>query len=424
MLEIMNNEVEKAANILVIGVGGAGNNAVNRMIDEGIKCVDFVCVNTDKQHLRGCKSPMNIQIGEKLTKGLGAGAKPEIGEKAAEENQEELGDVVKGYDMVFVTCGMGGGTGTGAAPVIARLAKEAGVLTVGIVTKPFKFEGARRMSNALGGIDKLKDNVDTVIVVPNDKLLEISDKRTSMKEAFIMADQVLQQSVQGITKLINEPATINLDFSDVSTVMRDKGIAHIGMGVGRGENKAMDAVQEAIASPLLETSINGATDIIIGLSGDVGVMEASEAVGYVEELAGDDANIIFGVREDESNTDTVDVTIVATGLMENGGSGFMGGSSFGASLGRSGGMLGGGSMAQAPNMGTMRTPSFLNNMGMQSKSSSVHTTPVKQAAPTQTSVNHDMPVVTRPVNQPKPVADDSNEQDGIIKIPPFLQNRK
>ena len=238
MLEIMNSEASQpAANLLVVGVGGAGNNAVNRMIEEGIKSVEFVCVNTDKQILQRCKAPVCIQIGEKLTKGLGAGARPEIGEKAAEESQDELAEVVKDADMVFVTCGMGGGTGTGAAPVVAKIAKDMGKLTVGIVTKPFSFEGKNRMDNALNGIEKLKECVDTLIVIPNDKLLAICDRRTTMPEALRKADEVLQQGVQGITDLINTPALINLDFADVSTVMRDKGIAHIGIGDPRDRER-------------------------------------------------------------------------------------------------------------------------------------------------------------------------------------------
>ena len=356
MLEIMNNEAESTAKILVVGVGGAGNNAVNRMIDEGIKGVEFVCVNTDKQHLRSCKAPLSMQIGEKLTKGLGAGAKPEVGEKAAEESREELTEVIKGCDMVFVTCGMGGGTGTGATPVVAQIARDMGILTVGVVTKPFKFEGKQRMTNALGGIDKLKQHVDTLIVVPNDKLLEISDKRTSMAEAFCMADQVLQQGVQGITDLINMPALINLDFADVVTVMQDKGIAHIGVGSGKGESKCLDAVQAAITSPLLETSIDGASHVIINVSGDIGLLEANEAATYVQEMAGDDANIIFGAKVDEENSDTVMITVIATGLEEKSDSAF--GNSFGAKQGSS--IFGNPAMAANT---PMRKPSFLSGMG-------------------------------------------------------------
>ena len=237
MLEIMTNEAESSAKIIVIGVGGAGNNAVNRMVEEAIGGVEFVGVNTDKQALTLCKAPTVLQIGEKITKGLGAGAKPEVGQKAAEESIEEVKKIVEGADMVFVTCGMGGGTGTGAAPIIAAAAKEMGILTVGVVTKPFRFEAKTRMNNALAGIENLKKAVDTLIVIPNDKLLEIVDRRTTMPEALRKADEVLQQAVQGITDLINLPALINLDFADVQTVMTDKGIAHIGIGEARGDER-------------------------------------------------------------------------------------------------------------------------------------------------------------------------------------------
>lgn len=314
MLEIMTNELETEAKIIVVGVGGAGNNAVNRMIDEVIAGVEFIGINTDKQALQLCKAPTVIQIGEKLTKGLGAGAQPEIGAKAAEENEEELREQLKGADMVFVTCGMGGGTGTGAAPVVARIAKEMGILTVGVVTKPFKFESKTRMLNAIQGIERLKENVDTLIVIPNDKLLEIVDRRTTFPEALKKADEVLQQSVQGITDLINVPALINLDFADVQTVMKDKGIAHIGIGTAKGDDKANEAVQKAVTSPLLETTIEGASHIIINIAGDIGLMEANEAASYVQELAGEGANIIFGARYDESEPDTCTITVIATGL--------------------------------------------------------------------------------------------------------------
>ena len=250
MLEIMTNDQESSAKIIVVGVGGAGNNAVNRMIDENIGGVEFIGINTDSQALTLCKAPTAIQIGEKLTKGLGAGAQPEIGEKAAEENVEELTQAIKGADMVFVTCGMGGGTGTGAAPVVAKISKDMGILTVGVVTKPFKFEARTRMANAESGIEKLKENVDTLIVIPNDKLLEIVDRRTTMPEALKKADEVLQQAVQGITDLINVPGLINLDFADIQTVMKDKGIAHIGIGEGHGDDKALDAVKQAMTRQL------------------------------------------------------------------------------------------------------------------------------------------------------------------------------
>ncbi len=314
MLEIRTTEADTSAKIIVIGVGGAGNNAVNRMIDENIGGVEFIGVNTDKQALQLCKAPTLIQIGEKLTKGLGAGAQPEIGEKAAEESAEELSAAVKGADMVFVTCGMGGGTGTGAAPVVAKIAKEQGILTVGVVTKPFKFEAKKRMINAVSGIEKLKENVDTLIVIPNDKLLEIVDRRTSMPDALKKADEVLQQAVQGITDLINLPALINLDFADVQTVMKDKGMAHIGIGSAKGDEKAIEAVKLAVASPLLETTINGATHVIINISGDISLMDANDAASYVQDLAGEDANIIFGAKFDETMTDEATITVIATGL--------------------------------------------------------------------------------------------------------------
>ena len=318
MLEIKINEAENAARILVIGVGGAGNNAVNRMVEENIMGVEFIGINTDKQALQFCKAPTAMQIGEKLTKGLGAGAKPEIGEKAAEESQEEISQALKGADMLFVTCGMGGGTGTGAAPVIAQIAKDMGILTVGVVTKPFRFEARQRMNNALKGIENLKNAVDTLIVIPNDRLLEIVDRRTTMPDALKKADEVLLQAVQGITDLINVPGLINLDFADVQTVMTDKGIAHIGIGKAKGDEKALEAVKQAVSSPLLETTIEGASHVIINISGDISLIEANEAAGYVQELAGDDANIIFGAMYDENAEDEVTITVIATGLDAHG----------------------------------------------------------------------------------------------------------
>ena len=288
MLEITTNESEAVAKIIVVGVGGAGNNAVNRMIDENIGGVEFIAINSDAQVLKRSKAPTTLQIGEKITKGLGAGAKPEVGEAAAEENVEELAQLLKGADMVFVTCGMGGGTGTGATPVIARIAKEQGALTVGVVTKPFRFEAKTRMNNALAGIENLKKAVDTLIVIPNDKLLEIVDRRTTMPEALRKADEVLQQAVQGITDLINLPALINLDFADIQTVMKDKGIAHIGIGEGKGDDKAMEAVKMAVESPLLETTISGATHVIINISGDISLIEANEAFAAQSVAVGKD----------------------------------------------------------------------------------------------------------------------------------------
>lgn len=316
MLEIKINEADNSARIVVIGVGGAGNNAVNRMVEENIAGVEFIGINTDKQALQYCKAPTAMQIGEKLTKGLGAGARPEIGQKAAEESSEELAQAIKGADMVFVTCGMGGGTGTGAAPIVAGAAKEMGILTVGVVTKPFRFEAKTRMNNALMGIENLKENVDTLIVIPNDKLLEIVDRRTTMPEALRKADEVLQQAVQGITDLINLPALINLDFADVQTVMTNKGIAHIGIGEAKGDEKALEAVEQAVSSPLLETTIKGASHAIINISGDISLMDANDAASYVQELTGEEANIIFGAMYDDTVADAARITVIATGLDE------------------------------------------------------------------------------------------------------------
>ncbi len=314
MLEIKTDETESACKIIVIGVGGAGNNAVNRMIDEGIAGVQFIGINTDKQALQLCRAPKLLQIGEKLTKGLGAGAVPEVGQKAAEESAEEISAAIKGADMVFVTCGMGGGTGTGAAPVVAKLAREQGILTVGVVTKPFRFEAKNRMQKALMGIENIKPNVDTLIVIPNDRLLEIMDRRTTLADGLRKADEVLQQAVQGITDLINVPSIINLDFADVQTVMRQKGIAHIGIGYGKGDDKASEAVKMAVESPLLETTISGATDIIINISGDITLADANDAASYVQEITGDNVNMIFGAMYDESKSDSCTITVIATGI--------------------------------------------------------------------------------------------------------------
>ena len=308
--------LDSGARILVLGIGGAGNNAVNRMIESGVELVEFIGINTDRQALALSKAPVTIQIGEKLTKGLGAGAQPEIGQKAAEESMEVIQKAVSGADMVFLTCGMGGGTGTGAIPVVAKIAKDMGILTVAVVTKPFKFENKTRMNNALMGIEKLKEVVDTLIVIPNDKLLEIVDRRTSIKDAFGKADEVLEQSVTGITDLINIPSLINLDFADVRTVMENKGIAHIGIGEGHGDGKAEDAVKAAVTSPLLETNIKGASHVIINITGDVSLIEVSEAAGFVQDMAGDGANIIFGARYDEEPADTCRITVIATGIAD------------------------------------------------------------------------------------------------------------
>ena len=310
MVEIMPSVENTQARILVIGVGGAGNNAVNRMVDENVQGVELVGVNTDRRALSLCKAGTKIQIGEKLTKGLGAGAKPEIGEAAVEENREEITELVQGSDMVFVTCGMGGGTGTGAAPIIAEISKGLGILTVGVVTKPFTFEGKPRMNNAMSGIARLQDQVDTMIVIPNDKLLQICDKRTTIPDALKKADEVLQQGVQGITDMIYNPGLINVDFADIQTVMRDKGIAHIGMGVADEE---LEAIKTAMESPLLETTVAGATDVIVNFAGAVGMLEAQQAVEYLKDEAGDDVNVIFGTVNADFG-DQISATIIATGI--------------------------------------------------------------------------------------------------------------
>lgn len=320
MLELKVNEAESGARIVVVGVGGAGNNAVNRMVEENLNGVEFVGVNSDKQALLLCKAATVLQIGEKLTKGLGCGGVPTVGEKAAEESSEDLANLIKGADMVFVTCGMGGGTGTGAAPVVAKLSKEMGILTVGVVTRPFTFEGKTRAKNAEEGIARLKEAVDTLIVIPNDKLLQIVDRRTSMPEALKKADEVLQQAVRGITDLINEPGEINMDFADVQTVMRDKGLAHIGIGTATGDDKCAEAMRIAVSSPLLETTINGASNVLVNISGDVSLIEANEAVEYVREKADPNANIIFGTAYRENAEDEVTITVIATGVSGESGS--------------------------------------------------------------------------------------------------------
>ena len=311
-------EFNQVANIKVFGVGGGGSNAVNRMVADGVKGVDFYICNTDVQVMKNSPCDNKIVLGKETTKGLGAGGNPEYGRKAAEESEAEIRESVKGSDMVFITAGMGGGTGTGAAPVVAEMARNLGILTVGVVTKPFGFEGKPRMRNAIEGIERLKENVDTLIVIPNDKLLQICDKRTSIPDALKKADQVLQQGVQGVTDLINKPGLINLDFADIQTVMRDKGIAHIGIGSASGENKAVDAIKEAMDSPLLETTVSGATDIIVNFSGNIGIVEAYDAVTYLTEQAGDGVNIIFGTVDNDNMGEDISITIIATGLERSG----------------------------------------------------------------------------------------------------------
>ena len=309
-------DMQELTNIKVIGCGGGGSNAVNRMIIEGLKNVEFIAINTDKQALMLSNANQKIQVGEKLTKGLGAGANPEIGQKAAEESREEITSAIKGANMVFITAGMGGGTGTGAAPVVAEIAKSLEILTVGVVTKPFPFEGKRRMRNAEMGIAKLKEKVDTLVIIPNEKLLLMADKKTTLLDSFKLADDVLRRGVQAISDLITIPGVVNADFADIKTVMLDKGLAHMGVGYGKGDNRASEAVREAIASPLLETSIDGATGVILNFTGgtDLGALEVYEAADVVRESADPDANIIFGAVIDETLNDEIRITVIATGF--------------------------------------------------------------------------------------------------------------
>ena len=316
MIEFQNEEQSTFASIKVVGCGGGGNNAVNRMVDAGLRGVEFISINTDKQALGTSNAQVKIQIGEKLTKGLGAGAVPEVGRRAAEESREEIASALKGADLVFITAGMGGGTGTGAAPIVAEIARDLGTLTIAVVTKPFNFEGKQRMKNAETGIEELKQHVDTLVVIPNDRLLQVVSKQTTMLEAFRIADDVLRQGIQGISDLIAVPAMINLDFADVKTVMESGGMAHMGIGIGTGENKLVDAAKNAIASPLLETNIDGARAVLINVTGgaDISIVDINEAANLVMEAADPDANIIFGAGIDETMGDDVRITVIATGF--------------------------------------------------------------------------------------------------------------
>ncbi len=308
--------IDGTATIKVIGVGGGGTNAVNRMVDSGIRGVEFVAVNTDRQALLLSKAVSKIQIGEKITRGLGAGANPDIGAQAAEESKSEITEALRGADMVFVTAGMGGGTGTGAAPIVAACAKEMGILTIGVVTKPFTFEGKKRLSQAERGIESLKSKVDTLVVIPNDKLLQIIDRKTSIVEAFKMADDVLRQGVQGISDLIAVPGLVNLDFADVKTIMLNTGIAHMGVGRASGESRAEDAAKQAIQNPMLESSIEGAKGIIINITGgpNLGLHEVNTAAELVQRSVDPEANIIFGAVIDESLDEDIVITVIATGF--------------------------------------------------------------------------------------------------------------
>ena len=316
----MNNmfglEMNQLAKIKVVGIGGGGCNAVNRMIDSGLKGVDFIVANTDLQVLNDSLAPIKLQLGSELTDGLGAGANPEIGKEAALESKAEIEEALKGADMVFVTCGMGGGTGTGASPIVAEIAQELGALTVGIVTKPFSFEGKKRMEQAIAGLDELKKHVDTLIVIPNDRLRELIDKSTPMLEAFREVDNILHRGVQSISDLIAITGLVNLDFADVKAVMKDRGNALIGIGVGSGENRAVEAAKQAVSSPLLETSINGATDAIINVTGGTSLtlFEVEEAAEVIRTAANTDINTIFGAVINENLNDEVIVTVIATGF--------------------------------------------------------------------------------------------------------------
>lgn len=317
MLDFDTNTDELAV-IKVIGVGGGGNNAVNRMIEHGVEGVEFIAVNTDAQALNLSEAEVKLQIGTKLTRGLGAGANPEVGKKAAEESREQIEEALRGADMVFVTAGMGGGTGTGAAPVIAQVAKDLGALTVGVVTRPFTFEGRKRQTQAIAGITAMKDSVDTLIVIPNDKLLEIVDKNTPMIEAFREADNVLRQGVQGISDLIAVPGLINLDFADVKTIMSNKGSALMGIGISTGENRASEAAKKAISSPLLETSIDGAKGVLMNITGgsNLSLFEVQEAADIVASASDEDVNMIFGSVINDNLKDEIIVTVIATGFTE------------------------------------------------------------------------------------------------------------
>lgn len=308
--------MDNVVTIKVIGVGGGGNNAVNRMISSGVQGVEFIAVNTDKQALNYSAATVKIQVGEKLTKGQGAGSNPEIGRKAAEESREQIAKTLEGTNMVFITAGMGGGTGTGGAPVVAQIAREMGILTVGVVTRPFNFEGKRRIEQALGGIEALRENVDSLVIIPNERLKFVSEQKISFKNAFEIADGVLRQAVANISELITVPGFINLDFADVTSVMKDAGFAHIGMGKAAGKDKANEAAKMAISSPLLETSIESAHGVILSITGssDIGLEEIETAAGMVQEAAHPDAHIIFGASIDDDLEDEIRVVVIATGF--------------------------------------------------------------------------------------------------------------
>ncbi|WP_203246150.1 cell division protein FtsZ [Sporosarcina beigongshangi] len=387
MLEFDTN-IDALAVIKVIGVGGGGNNAVNRMIEHGVRGVEFIAVNTDAQALNLSSAEVKLQIGGKLTRGLGAGANPEVGKKAAEESKEQLEEALRGADMVFVTAGMGGGTGTGAAPVIAQIAKDLGALTVGVVTRPFTFEGRKRSTQAIGGITAMKESVDTLIVIPNDKLLEIVDKNTPMLEAFREADNVLRQGVQGISDLIAVPGLINLDFADVKTIMSNKGSALMGIGMSTGENRAAEAAKKAISSPLLETSIDGAKGVLMNITGgsNLSLFEVQEAADIVASASDEDVNMIFGSVINDDLKDEIIVTVIATGFNE----------------------------AQLMQARPARSAGF--GTGRQQ---------AEQSATTQQPLTRERREEAPQFQQPEPTRQQqSSQQDDTLDIPTFLRNRR
>lgn len=377
--------MDQLAVIKVIGVGGGGNNAVNRMIEHGVQGVDFIAVNTDAQALNLSKAEYKLQIGGKLTRGLGAGANPEVGKKAAEESREQLEEVLRGADMVFVTAGMGGGTGTGAAPVIATIARELGALTVGVVTRPFTFEGRKRQTQAIGGITSMKEAVDTLIVIPNDKLLQIVDKSTPMLEAFREADNVLRQGVQGISDLIATPGLINLDFADVKTIMSDKGSALMGIGIASGENRAVEAAKKAISSPLLETSIDGAKGVIMNITGgtNLSLYEVQEAADIVQLASDEEVNMIFGSVINDNLNDEIIVTVIATGFSDD---------------------------FTAPKPQPIRP-----SLGARQQAATQQTTQQQPSTRTQEPVQQEAPRQQQQTNY---------QQDDALDIPTFLRNRR
>ncbi|MDN4607545.1 cell division protein FtsZ [Sporosarcina highlanderae] len=386
MLDFDTN-VDALAVIKVIGVGGGGNNAVNRMIEHGVQGVEFIAVNTDAQALNLSLAEVKLQIGAKLTRGLGAGANPEVGKKAAEESREQIEEALRGADMVFVTAGMGGGTGTGAAPVIAQVAKDLGALTVGVVTRPFTFEGRKRQTQAIGGIAAMKESVDTLIVIPNDKLLEIVDKNTPMLEAFREADNVLRQGVQGISDLIAVPGLINLDFADVKTIMSNKGSALMGIGMSTGENRAAEAAKKAISSPLLETSIDGAKGVLMNITGgsNLSLFEVQEAADIVASASDEDVNMIFGSVINDSLKDEIVVTVIATGFNEE---------------------------QLSPSKAT-RNPGFGATRQREQQQQPVSTMHSRREEPQQ---QYHQPEMSRQQS--------SNQQDDALDIPTFLRNRQ